>query len=103
MKCSLIIATVSAETASFSPVPKVLRVPNATAKPSCNGSSRLLVMLSDKLNGDVTVFRPDLNPGPSPPVKCMYNLPFQPGPGFLPVADHGLEIGLVGSSMIAIR
>src|SRR2546423_14621194 len=103
MNCSLIIAAVSAETASFSPVPKVLRVPNATAKPSCNGSSLLLMMLSDKLSGDVTALRPDLNAGPAPPVKCTYNLPFQPGPGFLPPADQGLEIGLVGSSMIAIR
>src|SRR3569832_1530966 len=99
MKCSLIIAAVSADTASLAPVPKVLRVPKATAKPSCSGSSLLLMMLSDKASGDVTVLRPDLNPGPAPPVKCMYNLPFQPGPGFLPVADHGLEIGLVGSSM----
>src|SRR3954463_12812646 len=103
MKCSLIIAAVSAETASFAPVPKVLRVPNATAKPSCKGSSLLLMMLSDKLNGDVTVFRPDLKPGPAPPVKCMYNLPFQPGQGFLPPVDQGLEPGLVGSSIIAIR
>src|SRR5437764_12245085 len=101
MKCSLIIKAVSAETTSFSPVPKVLRVPNATAKPRFSGSS-VLMMLSETVNADVTEFEPDLNPGPSPPVKGINNLPFHPGPGFLPPADQGLETGLVGSSMIAI-
>jgi hypothetical protein len=38
MKRSLIIISVSADTTSLHPVPRVLRVPKATAKPRLSGS-----------------------------------------------------------------
>src|SRR6266568_1086686 len=94
MKRSLIIIIVSAETTKSQPLPSVLRVPNATAKPRLSG-------LSD--SADVTVLRPERNAGPQPPPNGKLSFPFQPGPGFFPPADQGLRIGFVGSSMMAIR
>ena len=68
MKRSLIIITVSAETISSAPVPKVLRVPTATAKPSRSGSSRT-EMVSEMLIALVATLRPERKPGPAPPTK----------------------------------
>ena len=94
MKRSLIIISVSAETRSLHPVPRVLRVPNATANPRLSGVC---------CNALVAVLVPERYPGPQPPPKGTVSLPFQPGPGFLPPGDQGLAIGLAGSSMSAMR
>src|SRR5215510_939876 len=94
IKRSLIIISVSADTTSSEPVPNVLRVPKATAKPRLSGMS---------CNAEVAIFLPERNAGLAPPPNGQVSLAFQPGPGFLPPADHGLRIGLVGSSMIAMR
>src|SRR2546421_10727086 len=94
MKRSFTIIILSADTRKSQPVPSVLRVPNATANPRLSGTS-------DK--AEVTALLPDRNAGPHPPPNGTVSLPFQPGPGFLPAGDHGFEIGLVGSSMIAMR
>src|SRR5262245_36238473 len=88
MKRSLIIISVSAETMSLQPLPSVLRVPNATAKPRLSGSWD---------RAEVTALRPDRYAGPHPPPNGKLSLPFQPGPGFLPPGDHGFAIGAVGS------
>src|SRR5439155_26450401 len=92
MKRSLIIINVSADTTSSQPLPSVLRVPKASAKPRLSGSCD---------NAEVTRLRPDRKAGPQPPPNGKLSLPFHPGPGFFPPADHGLEIGAVGSSMMA--
>src|SRR5215813_3802756 len=94
MKRSLIIIIVSAETTKSQPFPRVLRVPNATAKPKLNGSFE---------RAEVTVLRPDRYAGPQPPPNGKLSLPFHPGPGLFPSPDHGSWMGLVGSSMIEIR
>src|SRR5437773_9313459 len=93
MKCSFSIDVVSAETTSSSPVPYVLRVPKATANPRRSGPSE---------SAEVTLLLPERKAGPAPGPYGYVSLPFHPGPGFLPPADHGLEIGFVGSSRIAI-
>src|SRR4029453_16728434 len=89
MKCSLIIISVSADTTKSQPVPSVLRVPKASANPRLNASSS---------SADVTLLLPERKAGPQPPPNGTLSLPFQPGPGFFPPADHGLRIGFVGSS-----
>src|SRR5258707_4240735 len=80
MKRSLTIIVVSAERTRSQPVPSVLRVPNATAKPRLNGSSD---------SAAVARLRPERYAGPQPPPYGKLSLPFQPGPGFFPSRDQG--------------
>src|SRR5882724_3423741 len=93
VKCSLIII-VSADTTKLQPLPSVLRVPKATAKPRLSGSFA---------SAELTRLRPERKAGPQPPPNGKLSFPFHPAPGFLPPADQGFRIGSVGSSMMAIR
>src|SRR5918996_4351503 len=93
-KCSLTIASVSAETTKLQPFPNVFRVPKATPKPRLSESWT---------SAEVTALRPERKAGPHPPPNGTCNLRFHPVPGRVPPADQGLLIGLVGSSRMEIR